>query len=203
MKENKKAHWEQVHQTKNPDQVSWTQSVPKTSLDFIHSFDLSKASKIIDIAGGDSKLVDYLLEEGFEDITVLDISAAALKKAQARLGKKSEKVKWIVSDIIDFKPKEYYDLWHDRAAFHFLTTEIQIAAYLNIASRAIKNYLVIGIFSENGPEQCSGRPIKQYTEEQLQNQLTKNFKKIRCINEDHITPFQTRQNFLFCSFKKR
>jgi SAM-dependent methyltransferase len=203
MKENKKAHWDHVYQTKTPDQISWTQAVPQTSLDFIHGFDLPKTSKIIDIGGGDSKLVDYLLQEGFEDITVLDISAAALEKAQARLGKESKKVKWIVSDIIDFKPKEYYDLWHDRATFHFLTGENQVAAYLDIAGRSIASYLVIGTFSENGPEKCSGLPIKQYMEEQLQNQLTKDFKKIRCINEDHITPFQSRQNFLFCSFKKQ
>ncbi|QEM06158.1 class I SAM-dependent methyltransferase [Mucilaginibacter rubeus] len=202
MRENKKTHWEQVYQTKKPDQVSWTQSVPQTSLDFIHSFDLSKTSKIIDIGGGDSKLVDYLLQEGFEDITVLDISTAALQKAQERLGKKSELVKWIISDIVDFKPDEYYDLWHDRATFHFLTGQNQIAAYLDIAGRSVKNYLVIGTFSENGPEQCSGLSIKQYTEEQLQNQLTKDFKKIRCIHEDHVTPFQTTQNFLFCSFEK-
>jgi hypothetical protein len=203
MKENKKAHWEHVYQTKTPDQVSWTQPVPQTSLDFIHGFNLSKSSKIIDIGGGDSKLVDNLLQEGFEDITVLDISAVALEKAQVRLGKESKKVKWIVSDIIDFKPMDYYDLWHDRATFHFLTEENQVTAYLNIAERAIANYLVIGTFSENGPEKCSGLPIKQYTEEQLQNQLNKDFKKIRCITEDHVTPFQTRQNFLFCSFKKQ
>jgi hypothetical protein len=201
--ENKKKHWEQVYQTKTPDQVSWTEAVPQTSLDFIKSFDLPKNAKIIDIGGGDSRLVDYLLLEGFTDITVLDIAEAALKKTQARLGKKSEQVKWIVSDLLDFKPKEYYDLWHDRATFHFLTDETQIAAYLNIAGKFITNYLVIGTFSENGPEQCSGLPIRQYSEEHLQKLLTNDFKKIRCANEDHITPFKTIQNFLFCSFKKQ
>ena len=202
MKENKKAHWEKVYQTNTLDKVSWTQPVPQTSLDFIHSFHLSKTSKIIDIGGGDSKLVDYLLEEGFEDITVLDISDAALEKAKTRLGSKSSQVKWIVSDITVFKPEEFYDLWHDRATFHFLTEESQIAAYLNIAGKAIINYLVIGTFSKNGPEKCSGLPVKQYSEIQLQNQLKKDFTKIRCINENHITPFHTTQNFLFCSFKK-
>ena len=202
MKENKKAHWEKVYQTNTLDKVSWTQPVPQTSLDFIHSFHLSKTSKIIDIGGGDSKLVDYLLEEGFEDITVLDISGAALEKAKTRLGSKSSQVKWIVSDITVFKPEEFYDLWHDRATFHFLTEENQIATYLDIAGKAITNYLVIGTFLKNGPEKCSGLPVKQYSEIQLQNQLKKDFTKIRCINEDHVTPFHTTQNFLFCSFKK-
>jgi len=203
MKDSQKAHWNDVYTNKTPDQVSWTQAVPRTSLDFIHGFQLSKNASIIDIGGGDSKLVDFLLKEGFVNITVLDISAAAIQKAQARLGAKSELVKWVVSDITEFKTNDHFDLWHDRATFHFLTSKSQIAAYLQIAGRAINNYMVVGTFSENGPDKCSGLPIKQYTEVQLQSQLKKDFEKIRCISEDHITPFQTRQNFLFCSFKKQ
>ncbi|HEY8782288.1 MAG TPA: class I SAM-dependent methyltransferase [Mucilaginibacter sp.] len=203
MKENKKVHWEKIYQTQKPDQVSWTQPVPQTSLDFIHSFHLPKTSKIIDIGGGESKLADYLLQEGFTDITVLDISEFAIEKAKTRLGDKSKQVNWVVSDITCFKPSRQYDLWHDRATFHFLTEEDQIAAYLNTAEKAITHYMVIGTFSENGPERCSGLPVKQYSELQLQSQLRQDFTKIRCINEDHITPFQTKQNFLFCSFKKK
>jgi len=202
MKDSQKAHWEQVYKNKTPDQVSWTQSIPQTSLDFIHSFGLSKNSSIIDIGGGDSNLVDFLLKEGFRKITVLDISEASIEKAKARLGQQSNFVKWIVCDITEFKTDEVYDLWHDRATFHFLTNKKQISAYVKIASRAVVNYMVVGTFSENGPVKCSGLPTKQYTEDQLQNQLIKDFKKIRCIHEDHITPFQTRQNFLFCGFKK-
>lgn len=203
MKDSQKAHWDDVYTNKTPDQVSWMQAVPRTSLDFIHGFQLSKNASIIDIGGGDSNLVDFLLLEGFVNITVLDISAAAIQKAKARLGAKSELVKWVVSDITEFKTNEHFDLWHDRATFHFLTSKSQIAAYLQIAGRAINNYMVVGTFSENGPDKCSGLPIKQYTEVQLQSQLKKDFEKIRCISEDHITPFQTRQNFLFCSFKKQ
>jgi cyclopropane fatty-acyl-phospholipid synthase-like methyltransferase len=202
MEENNKQHWEQVYETKNPNEVSWTQLVPQTSLDFIHSFNLAKTDKIIDIGGGDSRLVDYLLQEGFTNVTVLDISAKALAKAQARLGDKSDQVTWIVCDINAFKPAETYTLWHDRAAFHFLTHEDQITNYLNIVSNAVSDYVVIGTFSENGPEKCSGLPIKKYSELQLQNQFHQHFKKIRCITEDHVTPFETTQNFLFCSFKK-
>lgn len=203
MKDSQKAHWEDVYTNKTHDQVSWTQAVPRTSLNFIHGFQLSKNASIIDIGGGDSNLVDFLLQEGFVNITVLDISAAAIQKAKARLGAKSELVKWVICDITEFKTNEHFDLWHDRATFHFLTSKSQIAAYLQIAGRAINNYMVVGTFSENGPDKCSGLPIKQYTEVQLQSQLKKDFEKIRCISEDHITPFQTRQNFLFCSFKKQ
>ncbi|MGN6639180.1 MAG: class I SAM-dependent methyltransferase [Mucilaginibacter sp.] len=202
MSEEEKNHWETVYQTKNPDEVSWTQEIPKTSLDFIHSFRLNKKSSIIDIGGGDSKLADFLLEEGFEDITVLDISATALQKAKNRLGEKAKKVKWIISDITEFEPKQHYDVWHDRATFHFLTTPEQVKSYLTTARKAVSHYMTIGTFSDKGPEKCSGLTVKQYTEDQLQNLLSENFDKIRCVNEDHVTPFQTKQNFLFCSFKK-
>lgn len=200
--ETRKKHWDKVYATKQPNEVSWTQEIPKTSLDFIHSFGLSKAAKIIDIGGGDSKLVDYLLDEGFENITVLDISAQALDKAKKRLGDKAEKINWVVSDITAFKPTEKYEVWHDRATFHFLTTSSQIAKYLDTARQSIDGYLAIGTFSDNGPTKCSGLDIKQYNEEELKAQLSNGFEKIRCVTEDHITPFNTTQNFLFCSFKR-
>lgn len=198
----RKSHWETVYATKKPDEVSWTQEVPQTSLDFIHSFDLPKAAKIIDIGGGDSKLADSLLDEGFENITVLDISENALERAKARLGARADKVKWIISDITEFNPNESYDVWHDRATFHFLITPGQIKKYIAAADKAVKGYLVIGTFSENGPKKCSGLEIKQYTDTELQGQLAQHFSKIRCVTEDHITPFNTTQSFLFCSFKK-
>jgi Methyltransferase domain len=198
----RKNHWETVYETKNPDQVSWTQEIPKTSLDFIHSFGLAKTAKIIDIGGGDSKLVDYLLDEGFENITVLDISAIALNKAKQRLGHKAKKVNWVVSDITEFKPNTTFDVWHDRATFHFLTTAEQIATYTNIARHAVTGYLTIGTFSNNGPQKCSGLDIKQYNEETLATELQNGFCKLRCVVEDHTTPFNTTQNFLFCSFKR-
>ena len=124
-------HWNKIYSTKQPSEVSWTQEVPKTSLDFIHSFGLSKTAKIIDIGGGESKLVDCLLDEGYENITVLDISKNALEKAKKRLGDKAQKVNWVISDITEFKPTINYDIWHDRATFHFLTTNEQISKYLD------------------------------------------------------------------------
>ena len=203
MKNTTKKHWDAVYKAKDPNQVSWTQEFPKTSLDFIHSFNLSRNANIIDIGGGDSKLVDYLLSEGFENITVLDISSEALEKAKKRLGNKANKVNWVVSDIIKFKPTITYDLWHDRATFHFLTTSTQVKKYLNTARNYVSGYLTIGTFSTNGPEKCSGLPVKQYNEEKLTEELQNGFHKIRCITEDHTTPFATKQNFLFCSFKKQ
>lgn len=200
---DKKKHWENVYQTKHPNEVSWTQEVPRTSLNFIHSYNLPKTASIIDIGGGDSKLVDYLLEEGFENITVLDISEKALNKAKKRLGISAVKVKWVVADVTEFEPLQTYDVWHDRATFHFLTSTQQITEYLSRARKAVKGYLAISTFSDSGPDKCSGLPIKKYTEEELHGQLSDGFEKIKCITEDHITPFNTIQNFLFCSFKKQ
>ncbi|PAW95387.1 SAM-dependent methyltransferase [Mucilaginibacter sp. MD40] len=202
MKENKKAHWDQVYRNKTEEQLSWTQFIPRTSLNFINSCNVSRNARIIDVGGGDSNLVDFLLADGYRNITVLDISEAALEKAKKRLGRKCKQVKWIVSDVTEFQPANQYDIWHDRATFHFLTTQHQVSAYLHIAAGAIANYMIIGTFSENGPQQCSGLPVKQYSEKELQSRFDNGFRKIRCVNEDHLTPSQTKQNFLFCSFQK-
>lgn len=203
MNSDRKKHWETVYETKNPNEVSWTQEIPKISLSFIEFFGLDKTAKIIDIGGGDSKLVDHLLDQGFENITVLDISEKALEKAKLRLGEKALKVTWIVKDILDFEPTETYDLWHDRAAFHFLTTENEIGAYHSIIEKAVDGFLVIGTFSVNGPLKCSGLEITQYSEEKLAATFKQNFTKIKAVFEDHETPFGTTQNFLYCSFKKK
>jgi SAM-dependent methyltransferase len=200
-----KDHWENVYTNKLPNEVSWTQEVPKTSLQFIHSANLEKNARIIDIGGGDSTLVDFLLKEGFENITVLDISEAALTRAKQRLGANASKVHWVVSDITDFIPVTQYDFWHDRATFHFLTTETQIHKYIAIARTALRDNgsAAIGTFSMDGPEKCSGLEIKQYSEDALTALLNDGFEKVKCITENHITPFNTIQNFLFCSFIRK
>ncbi|TRX20737.1 class I SAM-dependent methyltransferase [Flavobacterium franklandianum] len=202
MEIDRKNHWETVYETKQPCEVSWTQENPKTSLDFIRKTHLDKTAKIIDIGGGDSKLVDFLLKDGYENITILDISANALDRAKKRLGINTEKVNWIVSDITEFKPETKYDIWHDRATFHFLTTSGQIKKYAEITKKWVTNFIIIGTFSENGPKKCSGLDIKQYSEKEIENQFSDNFKKLKCITEDHITPFETKQNFTFCVFEK-
>jgi len=203
MPQSQKNHWETVYETKAPSEVSWTQNLPKTSLDFITSFNLPKNASIIDVGGGDSKLVDFLLDAGFTNISVLDISSKALERAKLCLGEKAELVDWIVSDISDFKPQKKFDLWHDRAAFHFLTSPEQKEKYLKTIENHVNQYLVLGTFSENGPKKCSGLDIQQYSEESLSQFLENDFEKIKCFTEDHTTPFNTTQNFLFCSFKRR
>ncbi len=200
--ESRKEHWEKVYSTKQPNEVSWTQEIPKTSLDFFHSFNLPKSANIIDIGGGDSNLVDYLLNEGYENISVLDISETAINRAKQRLGEKAIKVNWIVSDVTEFKPSSSYDCWHDRATFHFLTSSDDMNVYLETARQAVNGYMVIGTFSDKGPKKCSMLDVHQYTEEELQHQLSDGFTKLKCLTEDHKTPFNTIQNFLFCSFKR-
>ena len=201
---DRKKHWETIYQTKELKDVSWYQPTPQTSLDLIKKFDVSITSKIIDIGGGDSFLVDHLLELGFQDITVLDISEAAIERAKTRLGAKAKSVKWLTEDVLNFIPTEKYDFWHDRAAFHFLTKQEEIDSYVEIANSFIQKdgFLVIGTFSEQGPKKCSGIDIKQYSEESLSRCFEDAFQKLECIHIDHPTPFGTVQNFVFCSFRK-
>ena len=201
---NRKQHWENIYQTTQLNEVSWYQAIPETSLDFIKQFNVPLTAKIIDIGGGDSFLVDSLLDLGYQNVTVLDISAAAIERAKNRLGKKAANVKWIVADAANFKPTEKYDFWHDRAAFHFLTDEQEISNYLNTAQQSINptGVLVIGTFSEQGPKKCSGIEIKQYSENSMTERLNHFFEKIKCITINHKTPFDTIQNFVFCSFRK-
>ena len=201
---DRKKHWENIYQTKELKDVSWFQPTPETSLDFFKQFNMPTTAKVIDIGGGDSFLVDHLLDLGYQDISVLDISAAAIDRAKQRLGDKAKNVKWIVADAATFKPTEKYDFWHDRAAFHFLTDEHEISNYLETARQNINptGVLVIGTFSEQGPKKCSGIEIKQYSETTMTDRLKNFFEKIKCITVDHKTPFDTIQNFVFCSFRK-
>jgi len=201
---DRKKHWENIYQTKDLKDVSWFQPTPETSLDFFKQLNVPATAKVIDIGGGDSFLVDHLLDLGYQDISVLDISSTAIKKVKKRLGNKAKKVKWIVGDAATFKPTEKYDFWHDRAAFHFLTNEKEISNYIQTAQENInpKGVLVVGTFSEQGPKKCSGIDIKQYSETALTYLFKMFFEKINCVAIDHKTPFDTIQKFVFCSFRK-
>jgi 2-polyprenyl-3-methyl-5-hydroxy-6-metoxy-1,4-benzoquinol methylase len=201
---DKKAHWEQIYQTKTLPNVSWFEPTPETSLEFFKTFKVKKTAQIIDVGGGDSYLADHLLALGYENVTVLDISASALERAKQRLGENAHLIQWIVADAAQFAPKQQYDFWHDRAAFHFLTQEHEIAEYVKTVQKYVKSdgYLVVGTFSETGPTKCSGIPIKQYSEKTLSEQLQQCFDKIKCFTIDHVTPFNTIQNFIFCSFRR-
>lgn len=201
---NRKKHWENIYQTKELEDVSWFEPIPETSLNFFKKFDVPTTAKVIDIGGGDSFLVDHLLNLGYQDITVLDISAAAIERAKQRLGVQAKNIKWIVADAANFKPTEKYDFWHDRAAFHFLIDEQEISNYLKTAQEFVhlNGIMVIGTFSEQGPKKCSGIDIKQYSEITMTKRFENFFEKINCLMVDHKTPFDTIQNFVFCSFRK-
>ncbi len=201
----RKEHWETVFSTKTEKEVSWFQEYPKTSVDFITALHLPLEAKIIDIGGGDSYLMDALLDLGYTNLTLLDISAKAIERIKNRLGDKASKVTFIVSDILDFNPSEQYDFWHDRACFHFLTEANQINRYVEIVEQSMtqEGKLFIGTFSESGPKKCSGLDIKQYNEESLRLLFEKDFQMKGCFTEVHQTPFDTTQNFFFCGFKRK
>ena len=201
---NRKNHWENIYSTKKLNEVGWYQPTPETSLNFIKELKLPKTASIIDIGGGDSFLADNLLEIGYQNISVLDISKKAIERAKLRLGKKGENVKWIEAEITEFNPTETYDLWHDRAAFHFLTDENEIENYILSAQKGVSDSgnLIIGTFSTEGPKKCSGIEIRQYSESTLLNRFTSSFEKIKCLIIDHETPFNTTQNFIFCGLRK-
>ena len=201
----RKEHWENVFSTKTEKEVSWHQQYPQTSVDFIKALHLPLEAKIIDIGGGDSYLMDALLDLGYTNLTLLDISAKAIERIKTRLGEKASKVNFIVSDILDFKTMERYDFWHDRACFHFLTQANQIERYVKIVNEALANNgkLFMGAFSDNGPKKCSGLDITQYDKTKLKSVFKRDFELLDSFTEDHRTPFDTIQNFIFCSFKKK
>ncbi|NBU80696.1 MAG: class I SAM-dependent methyltransferase [Flavobacteriaceae bacterium] len=201
----RKEHWDNVFSTKQEKEVSWYQESPKTSLDLVAKSNIPKDAKIIDIGGGDSYLIDNLLELGYTNLTLLDISLKAIERIKKRLGGDADKITFIVSDVLEFKPDSTFDFWHDRASFHFLTEKKQIAIYAKLVASAINKNgnFVLGTFSENGPKKCSGLDITQYDELKLRAVFEKDFDLIESFTVDHQTPFDTVQNFIFCSFKKK
>lgn len=201
---NTKEHWENIYKTKQLNQVSWYQPKPETSIEIFNSFNFPKTANIIDVGAGDSFFVDFLLDNNFVNITVLDISENAINRAKKRLGNRSKKVKWIIANSATFKSSESYDFWHDRAAFHFLTKAEEISSYIKNLNKNlnISGKLVIGTFSENGPQKCSGIKVTRYSEKKMTETFQNYFKKIECLIIEHKTPFNTTQNFIFCSFKK-
>ncbi|MAU62831.1 MAG: SAM-dependent methyltransferase [Flavobacteriaceae bacterium] len=198
-------HWENVHSKKKENEVSWFQIYPKISLEIVNSLNLNNSAKIIDVGGGESRFVDNLLEMGFYNIDVLDISKSAIDKAKKRLGDKSSTINWIISDINDFKPEKKYDLWHDRAAFHFLRNQIEINNYVDLAADSISRNgkIIIGTFSSNGPEKCSGLEVSRYNLKSIKKEFKKHFTLNSHLISNHSTPFNTFQEFLFTCFNKK
>ena len=205
MEKTRKQHWETIYETKKFEEVSWYQAVPEVSLTILSEFGVEKDWAIIDIGGGDSYFVDFLLNQNYTDISVLDISEKALHRVQNRLKSKAENVKWITSDITEFKSTKKYDFWHDRAVFHFLTEPNDVKKYAEIAADSIseKGIMVIGTFSKNGPLKCSGIEIKQYDEKEMSAVFERNFELVNFREIIHITPMQSEQHFIFCVFRKK
>jgi 2-polyprenyl-3-methyl-5-hydroxy-6-metoxy-1,4-benzoquinol methylase len=199
-----KQHWENVFDTKNFNEVSWYQMNPKTSIDLILSTNVDKNVSIIDVGGGDSNLVDKLLDLEFRNITVLDVSSKALEKSKQRLGSKGEKVKWVCSDIREFETEERFDIWHDRALLHFLIDGRDVSRYVEIAKKGVKigGYLIVGTFSLKGPEKCSGLNVKRYSESSMKETFSRGFEHVKSFEEIHNTPSGASQSFIYNVFRR-
>ena len=199
--DNKK-HWENIYQKKEIDGVSWYQKVPVESLQLIKKYSISNSDKIIDIGCGKSFLADNLLELNYTDISLVDISSNALKEVKDRLQNKS--LNFIEADILNFNSNDKYDIWHDRAVFHFITNPEGIEKYISLCNKYINNQgiLIIGTFAEDGPLKCSGLEIKRYSVDQISGLFKETFELVESFKMLHKTPFDTEQSFLFCVLRK-
>ncbi len=199
--QNSKEHWEKVYQTKQPDAVSWFQEHATRSLELISSVGTSLSANIIDVGGGASTLVDDLLSNGFKNISVLDLSASALEVARKRLGAAGDGATWISGDIcVVMLPDQTYDIWHDRAVFHFLTEPAERAAYVRQVMKSVKTggHVIVATFAPDGPEQCSGLPVARYAPGQLHREFGPSFELLEHLSEEHKTPWGSVQHFVYC-----
>lgn len=202
---NRKAHWENVYSTRKPHEVGWYQAYPEIPLHLIASTGITKNEAIIDVGGGASNLVDALLENGYQDVTVLDLSAAALEATKDRLGALSSRVKWLAADITAFTPSQIYRVWHDRAVFHFLTDATDRQRYLEAARAALPpgGHLIMATFALDGPPQCSGLDVARYSPESLRQEVGDDFILAESFGSLHITPTQGKQSYTFCRFIRK
>ncbi|TFV68839.1 class I SAM-dependent methyltransferase [Bradyrhizobium frederickii] len=202
---DRSSHWDSVYATKGEDEVSWFQNSPSTSLAMIRATNPDRGSAIIDIGGGASRLVDALLADGYRDVSVLDLSAHALDAAKKRIGAAASMVDWIVADATRWQPAKTYDVWHDRAAFHFLTDPKDRAAYVERLRSAVApgGHVIIATFAPDGPEKCSGLPVQRHDSASLKAELGPEFELIETRRETHQTPWHSTQAFQFSRFRKR
>jgi ubiquinone/menaquinone biosynthesis C-methylase UbiE len=201
---DRQAHWENVYETKGENEVSWFQECPTISLDLIDATGVKPGALIIDIGAGASRLIDALLDKGFDAVSVLDVSDKALATAKARLGARASKVRWVVADVTKWEPSQTFDVWHDRAAFHFLTEPKDRAAYAERVSKAVGSgrHVIIGTFAPDGPERCSGLPIARHDAISLGEMLGPSFELVESRRHDHHTPMGGTQRFQFSRFRR-
>jgi SAM-dependent methyltransferase len=199
-----KEHWQRVYADKRENEVSWYEASPATSLSLIENADLGPDARIIDVGGGASRLADALLERGFWNLTVLDIADGALAQARERLGARAAGVRWVAADITAWTPDARFDLWHDRAVFHFLTGKSDRAAYGAVLERALapRGQAVIGTFAADGPERCSGLAVMRYDGDSLGRELGPAWRLAETVRHDHTTPAGAVQPFQFCRFAR-
>ncbi len=192
-------HWQAVYETKNSTDVSWYQPVPERSLELIHASGLPAEAALLDVGGGASTLVDHLLAGGFGDITVLDVAPAALEQSKVRLGSVGDQVQWIVADATTWQPPRRYDLWHDRAVFHFLVDVGLREKYLNVLEAAVApgGYVVMATFGPQGPARCSGLDVHRYSADELSTALGSSFRLVKSDIDEHVTPGGQVQQFLY------
>lgn len=204
MDQHRQEHWTNVYQEKAADSVSWYQPAPEPSLRALDRFGASPFSSFIDVGGGASNLVDALLSRGWEHVTVLDIAQSALETSKRRLGPNATRVSWEVADITEWSPSRQYDVWHDRAVFHFLTEPDQREAYLRALSAGVaeSGLVIIATFALDGPERCSGLPVERYDREKLAHELGDPFRVLDCWREEHVTPWRAKQAFNWCAFRR-
>jgi SAM-dependent methyltransferase len=196
------AHWQSIYAAKGERGVSWFQDSPQPSLALIEEVG-DASSAVIDVGGGASRLAEALLQRGFRDVTVLDLSPSALAAAGARIGGGAERIQWIVADATAWEPPRAYDVWHDRAAFHFLVAEPDRAAYLSRLARAFRpgGHAIIATFAPDGPERCSGLPVMRYDADGIGRALGAAFRRVGTRRHEHVTPWGTPQQFQFSVFR--
>jgi ubiquinone/menaquinone biosynthesis C-methylase UbiE len=202
---NRKEHWETVYETKTDQQVSWYREHLDNSLRLILDTKVGKDAAIIDVGGGSSTLADDLLENGFADVSVLDISAAAMQKSKALLGAKAARIEWIEADITQASlPENHFDVWHDRAVFHLLTDAQDRLKYVELVMRSLKvgGHIIVASFGENGPQKCSGLEVVRYSPETMHGEFGSGFTLVKSLNQIHETPFGTTQEFVYCYCRK-
>lgn len=200
-----KTHWENVYETKDSNAVSWFQEHPELSLQFIELAGIDKSVQIVDVGGGASTLVDDLLDRNYQNITVLDISRAALKVAQKRLGSRADAVEWLEADVTQVRlPYRFYDVWHDRAVFHFLTQTEDRQKYVEAVTHSVKTggHVIVATFGVDGPSRCSGLEVVRYNPESLHDEFGDSFDLVQSASESHQTPFGTEQKFIYCYCRK-